>query len=87
MVQVAPDNAGCAWAPESIYNEETGAYMVYWASKTDGKQKIYCSETRDFVNFTEPEIYLEKDTDVIDTTIFEEDGVFYRFSKTRRTKT
>ncbi len=85
-VQVAPDNAGCAWAPESIYNEETGAYMVYWASKTDGKQKIYCSETRDFVNFTEPKIYLEKDTDVIDTTIIEEDGVFYRFSKDETNK-
>lgn len=81
MVEIAPEGAGCAWAPESIYNEETGAYMVYWASKTDGKQKIYCSETRDFVNFTEPQVYVEKDNDVIDSTIIEEDGVFYRFSK------
>ncbi len=81
MVEIAPDNAGCAWAPESIYNKETGAYMVFWASKTDGKQKIYCSETRDFVNFTAPQMYIEKQADIIDTTIIEENGTYYRFSK------
>lgn len=94
-VSIAPDNAGCAWAPESIYDRETGEYMVFWASKEsdDGfsYQRIYRSYTRDFKHFTEPEIYIDNATreDIaagvavnnIDTTILEESGVYYRFTK------
>ena len=30
--------AGCAWAPEAIYDEKSGFYLVYWAtiSPADG---------------------------------------------------
>ena len=86
MVEIAPEGAGCVWAPESFYDDATGSYMVFWASKVDNKQKIYYSETRDFVNFTEPQIYVEKDNDVIDSTIVKENGTYYRFSKDETTK-
>ena len=34
MVEVSADiDAGCTWAPEATYDELTGEYVVYWASK------------------------------------------------------
>ncbi|WP_302416337.1 family 43 glycosylhydrolase [Blautia marasmi] len=84
--------AGCAWAPEAIYDPEKGSYLVFWASMTKEpgdsahKQRIYCSYTRDFRVFTAPEKYIERDHHVIDTTIIEEEGVFYRFSKDETNK-
>ena len=94
-VKVAVDNAGCTWAPESVYNEKTGEYMVFWASKvsSDGfkYQRIYRSYTRDFKHFSEPEAYIDNATaeDIaagkastnIDTTILENNGIYYRFTK------
>ncbi|MBQ8020063.1 MAG: hypothetical protein IJ263_06650, partial [Paludibacteraceae bacterium] len=32
MCRVAPDGAGCTWAPEAVYNEESGEYIVFWSS-------------------------------------------------------
>lgn len=85
LVQVAPDNAGCAWAPESIYDSENDRYMVFWASKTStdnyALQRVYRSFTRDFISFTEPEVYIEGDVSNIDTSFIKHDGVYYRFTK------
>lgn len=96
MVKVAKDNAGCTWAPEAFYDEKTGEYVVFWASKTSddnyGVQRVYYAKTRDFYTFTEPEVWIElyKQTDgkalsIIDTSVISvmEDGkkVYYRFSK------
>lgn len=34
MVDVASSiSAGAAWAPEAIYDEKTGEYLVYWSSR------------------------------------------------------
>ncbi len=33
LVEVAPDNAGNAWAPEAHWDEARGEYVLYWASK------------------------------------------------------
>lgn len=59
MVQIADDDTGCAWAPETIYDELTGEYIVYWSgtdikagSETNGKKVVYYSKTRDFFSFT-----------------------------------
>ncbi|MCD8049642.1 MAG: glycoside hydrolase family 43 protein [Clostridia bacterium] len=86
---VAPEDAGCAWAPEAIYDEINDNYMVFWASKTNkgrGKHKIFQSRTKDFKTFTPPELYIERDSDVIDTDIIESDGYYYRFSKDETNK-
>lgn len=81
--KVGADNAGCVWAPESIWDKEKNAYMVFWASRTKEywKHCIYRSYTTDFDTFTEPEVYIESDDSRIDTTFYEEDGVYYRFTK------
>lgn len=86
-VTVAPEKAGCAWAPEAIYDREADMYMVFWASMVqeredpEPKQRIYRSWTRDFVHFTPAEKYLEKPKHVIDSTMIYDRGSYYRYSK------
>lgn len=85
MVEVsAAIGAGCTWAPEATYDEKTGEYVIYWASRTpsvDTKQRLYYVKTRDFYTFTEPKLYIEKDQSSIDTTMIEHNGTYYRFTK------
>lgn len=90
MCTIAPEDAGCAWAPEVIYDEENGDYMVFWASRSlkDGRRKcrMYYSKTKDFRSFTPAELYIERQSDVIDTTIVRANGKYYRFSKDETSK-
>lgn len=81
--QIARPDATCAWAPESIWDKEKEAYMVFWASKTQDSwtHRVYRCYTTDFDTFTEPEVYIESDVSLIDTTFIEQDGVYYRFTK------
>ncbi len=85
LVEVMPEGTGCVWAPESIYDDATGSYMVFWASKISddsySKQRIYRSYTRDFKTFTDPEVYIDGESTSIDTTFIKNDGVYYRFTK------
>lgn len=86
LVEVAPSNAGCTWAPESVYDAEKGEYMVFWASKTAddnyATQRIYRSYTKDFKTFSEPELYIDGgNVSNIDTTIIDYKGMYYRFTK------
>lgn len=96
MVDVAsaiPD-AGCAWAPEAIYDEVTGDYFVYWAtiSMRDGEReaRIFGARTRDFRTFTSPELYIERTgdglnaRDIIDTQIMEVAGARHRYYRASR---
>jgi hypothetical protein len=90
LVKVAPDDAGCTWAPEAIYDESRKEYLVFWASTTAsdnfGKHRIWAAWTRDFVNFAKPFIYTEKPWTLIDSTIVRANGKYYRFSKDEKDK-
>lgn len=67
LLKVAPKNAGMAWAPEMIYNDETGEYIIFFASsimnpETKYKAKpnaIYYVATRDFVHFSDTKIFID----------------------------
>lgn len=71
LSEIAPEGAGCTWAPEFIYDEKTGEYVVYWSAtklEVDENENvtqefenhaIYYSKTRDFRTFTEPKLYHE----------------------------
>lgn len=89
------EHAGNVWAPESIYNEETGEYYVYWSARDrrenetpDWALRVYLTKTRDFVTFTEPEVWASLNAqgdgqtgpNIIDSTIAKEGDTFYRFS-------
>lgn len=89
------DQAGCVWAPEAIYNEETGEYYVYWSARdkrdhgtNDWALRVYLTKTTDFQTFTEPEIWVSLNEkgdgatgpNIIDSTIAKEGDDYYRFS-------
>jgi hypothetical protein len=90
LVRVAAPDAGCAWAPEAVYDEDTGDYLAFWASKNRSdqfaKQRIWAARTKDFQVFTKPFIYIDKPGDVIDTDIVREGDKYYRFSKDEQYK-
>ena len=100
IAEIAPENAGCTWAPEFIYDETTGEYVVYWSATSieldeNGEiaqeyenHTIYYAKTRDFRTFTDAEVYHSggKRDDgtpikVIDSTMIENDGTYYRYTK------
>jgi hypothetical protein len=84
LVKVAHETAGCVWAPEVIYDKKNENYVIFWASRLDfgnDLHKIYYCLTKDFQTFSNPNLFLEREMPVIDTTIVEEGGIFYRFSK------
>lgn len=87
MVTISAEiGAGCTWAPEAFYDDQTGEYVVFWASKVKGKnydkQRLYYCKTRDFYTFTKPKLWIEKTFSVIDTTVVrDDDGTYYRFTK------
>ncbi|HSV14012.1 MAG TPA: glycoside hydrolase family 43 protein, partial [Tepidisphaeraceae bacterium] len=91
LVQVAPDDAGCAWAPEAIYDPETRDYLVYWASFTGrdmfARNRIWAARTKDFRTFEKPFIYLERREHVVDIHIMRDGDTFYRFTKDDKVKT
>jgi len=92
IVEVGIPEAGCVWAPEAIYDSKSDNYFVFWASLVkeegdiSGKHRIYCARTKDFKTFTKAEKYIELNNDVIDTTIIQDNGCYYRISKDETTK-
>lgn len=90
FVKVAPDDAGCTWAPEAVHDESRKEYLVFWASTTGSdnfaKHRIWGAWTKDFATFSAPFIYIEKPWTLIDTTIVRENGKYYRFSKDEKEK-
>ncbi|WP_442574566.1 immunoglobulin-like domain-containing protein [Microbacterium sp. F51-2R] len=84
--------SGNAWAPEATYDPETGEYLVYWASSTGAGaddplgntygdyMNMYYATTRDFITFSDPVKWIDRQSSIIDTTMIEVDGVFYRAS-------
>jgi len=90
LAQLAPDEAGCVWAPEAIYDEEAEDYLVYWASTTKNdhykKQRIWAAHTKDFVTFEKAFVFLEKPNHVIDINIVRDGDTYYRFTKDDKDK-
>jgi O-glycosyl hydrolase len=92
MAEVSPPEAGNTWAPEAFYDEASGEYVVFWASKLfadeshtgDGYQKMMYSMTRDFREFSEPKVYMDFGYSIIDTTMIAHNGKIYRFTKDER---
>nr|WP_272927971.1 family 43 glycosylhydrolase [Enterococcus sp. CU9D] len=82
---VGVPEAGNVWAPEAIYDEKNGRFLVFWASKVAGKHKMYAAYTDDFSAIDEPFVFMEKEQDVIDSTITFHEGFYYRFTKDETT--
>lgn len=72
LINVASENAGMAWAPEMIYDDATGQYIIYFSScilDSNTKNKVvkphavYYVTTRDFVNFSDTKLFIDNQTD------------------------
>jgi hypothetical protein len=83
------------WAPEAYWDDEAGEYVVYWSSRvyldatrpydkagtpTYTYSKVMYATTRDFQTFSRAKIWQDAG-DRIDSTMIQDDGTFYRFTK------
>ncbi|MFC3686767.1 immunoglobulin-like domain-containing protein [Aquipuribacter hungaricus] len=90
-VEVAPDDAGNAFAPESLWIEEIGAYAVFWAQSLwddpvnrtgQGNAQMWYALTRDFQTFSEARVWQDPaPLSRIDTTAIKVGDQYYRFTK------
>ncbi|MFF7531606.1 family 43 glycosylhydrolase [Streptomyces bobili] len=95
LVKVSPDTAGNTWAPEAYYDEKLGEYVVFWASKLyanadhsgDTYNRMMYATTRDFYTFSEPKVWIDRGYSVIDSTVIQHDGTYFRLSKDERNNT
>ncbi len=85
LCKVSLDTAGCTWAPEAYWDDETEQYVVFWASKVSddnyAKQRVYYATTRDFHTFSEAKVWIEEKGSVIDTTVIKVGDYYYRYTK------
>ncbi len=86
MIKMGGDEFGCVWAPDIIYDRKADDYVLHWSSahvsNNYGDKAIFYSRTKDFQEFSEPELlYRKADSDIIDSAIYEEDGWYYLFAK------
>ncbi|GGM36022.1 hypothetical protein GCM10011608_20790 [Micromonospora sonchi] len=90
-VKVAPDDAGNAFAPESLWVEEIGAYAVFWAQSLwdnpvnrtgQGNAQMWYATTRDFQTFSAPQVQQDPaPLSRIDTTAIKVGDYYYRVTK------
>jgi hypothetical protein len=82
-VLVSPPNVQNTYAPEAVWDESIGAYVVFWTSKLGSNNNYYTpmyATTRDFVTFTEAQIW-QPDEWRIDSTVTRVGDWYYRFTK------
>ncbi|MFH9415669.1 family 43 glycosylhydrolase [Streptomyces rochei] len=94
LVEVAPDSAGNTWAPEAYWDDELDAYVVFWASKLYADDdpghtgstynRMLYATTEDFRSFSEPKVWNDPGYSVIDSTVVEHEGTYYRYTKDER---
>ncbi|MEU3783004.1 family 43 glycosylhydrolase [Streptomyces sp900129855] len=95
LVKISPDSAGNTWAPEAYYDTRLGEYVVFWASKLydnaahsgDTYNRMMYATTRDFYTFSEPKVWIDRGYSVIDSTVIQHDGTYFRLSKDERNNT
>lgn len=91
--KVAIDTAGCAWAPEAYWDDEAEQFVVFWSSTTSedetpySKKRLYYATTKDFKNFSEAQVWIDGESDVIDTTVIKAGEYYYRYTKNESTDT
>lgn len=94
LAKVAPEEAGNTWAPEATWDAELGKFVVYWASRLyapgdkhrhgQTNNRMLYATTDDFLSFSEPKVWHDPNYSVIDATVIEHAGRYYRFSKDDR---
>ncbi|MCQ2577847.1 MAG: glycoside hydrolase family 43 protein [Treponema sp.] len=97
LIKAAPENAGMAWAPEMVFDEEHQQYVIFFSSSimdpaTKMKAKpnaIYYVTTKDFETFSDTKLFIDcqvdketgKAREIIDTTVLKVGDWYYSVSK------
>lgn len=74
-----------AWAPETVYDADSGQYVIIWSSDVDGRftetrsdermnHRAWYVTTKDFATFSEPKVLFDPGFANIDTTIVRSGG-------------
>ena len=104
-IEVSTGFAGNTWAPEAYWDDELGLYVVYWASNlyasddqathgsTPNYNRMMVATTPDFVEFSEPEVWIDVDrrgqagAGSIDVTVTKHGDDYYRVYKDEKSMT
>jgi hypothetical protein len=94
LVEVAPPEAGNTWAPEAVWDPQQEAYLVHWSStlydnaghEGESYNRIMYATTRDFRDFSETRVWIDRGWSTIDATVIESGGLYYRFVKDERAR-
>ncbi|HEV7382372.1 MAG TPA: glycoside hydrolase family 43 protein [Dyadobacter sp.] len=76
------------WAPELFYDDESGEFIIIWASTIPFKfekgeedeknnHRMYYTKTKDFVNFSKAALFLDPGFSVIDAVILKKEAGKY----------
>jgi hypothetical protein len=82
LAEISPSNAGMTWAPDAIWDEASGQFLVTWTCNLKGDGwYIMKSYTSDFQTFSTAEKYLTGAG--MDTTFTQDpsSSTYYRISK------
>ncbi|MFD8500664.1 family 43 glycosylhydrolase [Amycolatopsis sp. NPDC059657] len=92
--QVSPATAGNTWAPEAYWDAKRGEYVVFWASKLyadndpghtgSSYNRMMYATTKDFKTFSAAKVWVDPGYSVIDSTVIQDKGTYYRFTKDER---
>lgn len=93
VMEHEPDARNC-WAPEVFYDEKTKQYIIFWSTTIPGRfpeteksgddkynHRMYFVTTTDFMDFTETELFYDKNFNVIDGTMIRENNKYILFVK------
>lgn len=86
-----PGTRNC-WAPEIIYDESAGHFVIFWSStvadqamdKEIRDHRIYSVTTRDFVTFSKPALLFDPGFNVIDASFLRMEEQLVLFVKDER---
>lgn len=89
MIHLGDEDFGCLWAPDIIYDKNEDNYVLHWSSSHKsnnyGPKKIYYSRTKDFKQYTKPQVLYEKeDSGIIDSAMYVKDDIYYLFVKSEK---
>jgi len=85
-----------SWAPEIIYDDQRGEFVIFWASTISDRypavdvseeglnHRIYCTTTKDFKSFTPTHLFYDPGFSVIDAMMFAADGKWHLIIKDER---
>lgn len=93
VMEHEPTARNC-WAPEVFYDEESKQYLIFWSTTIPGRfpetestgdsdynHRMYYVTTKDFINFSNTQLFYNKGFNVIDGSLIKEKDRYVLFMK------